>query len=394
MDLSQRIASMDLLRGLAILGILFMNIVAFAAPEPAYMSPAWAGEPSFSDKVVYSIQFVFANSKFYSLFCLLFGAGLVMFWQRAEAKGYDAKSLLKSRLRWLLLFGALHLTLLFFGDILVSYALCGMLLLGSIARDSDKLMRRGLIFIGVASTIFVLVACMTLVEAPKDEQMLAIPLTSEEAAALINQATGSFGDMVWYNIKHGGILVLALPMMFWLLGGIMVLGMALMKNDFFNKGLSNKKEFTLFILGFLLSAGQLVMIWQSDFLSGFALLLPANAVAAIMLAVAIASRGVKICNNKQNFCMPLQYAGRMAFSLYIFQSITMTLLFRWISPDLFGVLSRIDLIGVAVVMTVIQLLLATWWQTKIGQGPLEKLWRHLIYRKHQPQTKEVEPSAA
>lgn len=392
MDLTQRIASMDLLRGLAILGILFMNIVAFAAPEPAYMSPAWVGEPSLSDKIAYSFQYIFANSRFYSLFCLLFGAGLVMFWQRAELKGYNAKALISSRLRWLLLFGILHLTLLFFGDILISYALCGMLLVSAISDDSDRLMRRGIIFIGVATAIFTLVAFLSLGEVPKEERMLAIPLSPEDASALINQATGSFGAMVWYNIKYGGVLLLALPLMFWLLGGIMLLGMALIKRGFFYKGLSNKQEFTLFIIGFALSAGQLTLLWLGDFLENFALLLPANMVAAVMLAVAIGSRGVKMCNNNSQFCMPLQYAGRMAFSLYIFQSLTMTILFRWLAPELFGAMPRVELLGIAAVMTILQLLLATWWQTKIGQGPLERMWRHLIYRNHQSQNKKIEPS--
>jgi len=384
MDLSKRIASMDLLRGLAILGILFMNIVAFSAPEPAYMSPAWQGEPSMADKLAYSFQFMLANSRFYSLFCLLFGAGLVMFWQRAEFKGFDANALTKTRLHWLMLFGAVHLSLLFFGDILVSYAICGLIILGKVNWESDKLLRRGIIYIAISATIFSLIASMDLIDVPKEERMLPIPLSLDDANALINQATGSVLDMIWYNVKHGGVLVLAMPLMFWVLGGIMLLGMGLMKSDFFDNGLSNKREFSLFALGFCLSGVQLAMMWQTDFLSGFALMMPLNAVAAILLAVAVASRGAKLCKNNPNILMPLQYAGRMAFSLYIFQSLTMTLLFRWIRPDLFGQLARIEMLGVALVMTLAQLFIAIWWQTKIGQGPLEKMWRHLIYRNHQP----------
>lgn len=385
MDLSQRIASLDLLRGFAILGILFMNIIVFTLPEPAYISPAWAGEPSFADKIGYSAQFMFANAKFYSLFCLLFGAGMVVFWQRAEIKGFDAKALVKTRLRWLLLFGILHLTLLFFGDILVTYALCGMLLLGSVSLESGKLLRRGIIFIGITALLFTLFASLALIDMPQEEQMIEIPVPADKILLLIEQATGSIGQMIYYNIKHGGALVLSLPIMFWLLGGIMLLGMALMKRGFFDKGLSNTAEALLFILGLSLSSIQLALQWQTDFTSLFALMLPLNSVAAVMIAIALASRGVKICQNNPNALMPLQYAGRMAFSLYIFQSITMTLVFRWIAPGLFATLSRFEMLAVAAIMTIVQLILATWWQKNMGQGPLEKLWRHLIYRNHQPQ---------
>jgi len=384
MDSVQRIASMDLLRGLAILGILFMNIVAFAAPEPAYISPAWAGEPSMSDKVAYSIQYLFANSRFYSLFCLLFGAGMVMFWQRAQDKGFDGQSLLMTRLRWLLLFGVLHITLLFFGDILLTYALCGFILFTKVTWDADKLIKRGLIYLSISTVLWLLIAGIFLIELPDNEQMMPIPLAAEDVTILVDQAIGTVGQMLWYNGKLGGAMILGFPILFWLLGGIMLLGMGLMKRDFFNHGLSNSHEFLLFSIGLALSVGQLAVQWQTQFLNGFSLFMPANAIAAILLALAVASRGVKVCLTNPQFSMPLQYAGRMAFSLYIFQSITMTLLFRWLAPQLFGALSRSEMLGVAVVMTIIQLILATWWQTRIGQGPLEKLWRGLIYRNHQP----------
>jgi len=380
MDLTKRIASMDLLRGFAVLGILIMNIVAFAAPEPAYMSPAWAGTASFADELTYSAQFLVANGRFYSLFCLLFGAGLVMFYQRAQFKGFDADKLLKSRLRWLLLFGVLHLTLFFYGDILVTYALCGMLLFSSIKNDGRVLIRRGIIYIFVAIVIFTGLALLTLIESPDNESFLGYPIAPSKIQALSAQATGSVGQMIWYNVKHGGPLVLSLPLMFWLLGGIMTLGMGLMKQDFFNKGLSNRLELLFISIGIILSSGQLLLLWQTAFVDELMLFIPANMLAAIFIAVAVASRGIKICQNNPNFAMPLQYAGRMAFSLYIFQSLAMTIMFRWVAPQLFSTISRLEMMAVVLIMTILQLILATWWQTKIGQGPLEKLWRWLIYR--------------
>ncbi|NRA62718.1 MAG: DUF418 domain-containing protein [Psychrobium sp.] len=380
MDLSQRISSMDLLRGLAILGILFMNIVAFSAPDEAYMSPAWHAMATDSDKMVFSVQFMLAHSKFYSLFCLLFGAGMVMFWQRAEAKGFDAKKLTRSRMAWLLLFGALHLTFLFFGDILFIYAVCAFCIMGKVTWDGDKTVRRGMIYMTVGVLLLSLMAALTLIPMPKGQEMMLLPQSSDILAGKVAQATGSFGDMILYNLKTGGAMVAGLPIMFWLLGGIMLVGMGLMKNGFFSRGFSNGAELTLFAVGFTLTASQLAMMWQTDFVNLFSLFVPLNALGAVMLALAVASRLIKCCIKNPNFLMPLQYAGRMAFSLYILQSIIMTLLFKWIAPEMFGNTSRLDAMGIAAIVIALQLILATIWQTKIGQGPLEKMWRHLTYR--------------
>ncbi|MDP2560460.1 DUF418 domain-containing protein [Psychrobium sp. 1_MG-2023] len=380
MESPNRIASLDLLRGIAILGILFMNIVAFGAPEIAYISPAWLGEISLGDKLAYSGQFIFANARFISLFCILFGAGLVLYWQKLEQKNIAPLPILKTRLHWLLLFGSLHLTILFFGDILLTYAICGLIVLNKVLWTQEKLMRNAIIYLTVGFVLFTGVAALMLLPSP-DEEIFPLVLTEAKAAVEIANATGSFIEMIFYNLAYGVPLVLGLVLLFWFVGGLMLLGMALLKNGFFERGFSNKLEVVLIVSGLILSATQLSFIWQTDFLSAFFLLLPVNQLAAIFITLGVSSRLIKMVTANNQLLLPLQYAGKMAFSLYIFQSIVMTLLFRVFMPELFGALSRTELLGVALVMTIIQLVIATFWQTKIGQGPLEKIWRRLIAKK-------------
>lgn len=384
----ERIASLDLLRGIAILGILFMNIVGFSMPEVAYMNVNWHGAATETDKLFFSLQYLFAKERFIALFCVLFGAGLVVFWQRAQAKNFEPIPLLRKRVGWLLLFGILHLTFLFYGDILILYATCGFLIIKSVPLAEDKLMRRGIVYTLIGMAIIMLVAVLTSVEVEVEQQksLLGYPYNAEEVNELTQAAVGSYFNMITYNVKTGGAVLLLWPIYFFTIAGPMLIGMALIKRNFFNKGMSLKIELVMFLVGSVMSSGQLYMIITNNFTIDFWLIAPFNTIGGLLIILAVSSRLIKIVMKRTNWLMPLQYVGRMAFSLYIFQSIIMTLLFRVIWAEHFGQWHLGELMGVAVVVSLIQIALASWWQIKVGQGPLEKLWRKLIYRNVKPVT--------
>ncbi len=125
---AKRIVSLDLLRGVAVLGILIMNIQSFSMPTAAYINPTAYGDLSGLNRWVWIISHLLASSKFMSIFSMLFGAGVLLFTERAEQKGLNCAVLHYRRMGWLLLFGLIHGFLLWVGDILVTYSLCGMLL--------------------------------------------------------------------------------------------------------------------------------------------------------------------------------------------------------------------------------------------------------------------------
>jgi len=124
---TDRIVSIDLLRGVAVLGILIMNIQHFSMPTAAYINPSAYGDLTGLNRWVWIISHMLASGKFMSIFSILFGAGILLFTQRAELKGLNSAVLHYRRMGWLLLFGLMHAYLLWTGDILVSYSLCGML---------------------------------------------------------------------------------------------------------------------------------------------------------------------------------------------------------------------------------------------------------------------------
>src|SRR4051812_35172054 len=122
-----RLIALDLVRGIAVMGILLLNIVSFAMPEAAYMNPRAYGGWHGADLVAYLVNFVLFDGKMRGLFSFLFGASLLLVTERAEASGRNAAAVHYARMGWLLAFGLAHLWLVWAGDILVLYALVGML---------------------------------------------------------------------------------------------------------------------------------------------------------------------------------------------------------------------------------------------------------------------------
>src|SRR5688572_12108469 len=122
-----RIHAIDVLRGFALLGILILNIQAFAMPGAAYMNPHAYGDMTGANYQVWWFTHVFGDQKFMTIFSMLFGAGIVLMTSRAEAKTGRSAGLHYRRMGWLILFGLLHAHLLWYGDILYSYGMCGLL---------------------------------------------------------------------------------------------------------------------------------------------------------------------------------------------------------------------------------------------------------------------------
>ena len=123
-DLKNRIHSLDLLRGFAVLGILIMNITSFSQISMAYMNPTIGAGLEGYNQYFHGFNYIFADTRFMSIFSMLFGAGVVLFTQRIEAKGKRVAALHYKRMFWLLLFGLIHAYFIWVGDILVTYAIC------------------------------------------------------------------------------------------------------------------------------------------------------------------------------------------------------------------------------------------------------------------------------
>ena len=122
MTSQKRVASVDVLRGVCLLGILVMNIQSFAMPHAAYLNPTLFGSLAGADGVAWALGRLLFDFKFLSLFSMLFGASLIL-------AGEETRPL--RRLLWLVVFGLVHAYGVWYGDILFTYGVVGVVVLGA-----------------------------------------------------------------------------------------------------------------------------------------------------------------------------------------------------------------------------------------------------------------------
>ena len=174
---TDRIASLDFIRGIAVLGILASNIVTYSRPNEARRVLALVHEPTWSEWFPWLVNYIFIDGKFRGMFAALFGVGLVVFMERARARGAPARWLQVRRLFWLMLFGALHFLFLFEGDILLQYAMLGLVALWIVFWNPRVLLVLGTLLLTVDSTLSTLSLWQS---AGKERVALSAPAGSPE----------------------------------------------------------------------------------------------------------------------------------------------------------------------------------------------------------------------
>ncbi|RYD46655.1 MAG: DUF418 domain-containing protein, partial [Sphingomonadales bacterium] len=147
MTASVRLQSLDVVRGVAVMGILLLNIVSFGMPEGAYFNPRAYGGAEGADLWVYLFNFVLFDGKMRGLFSFLFGASMLLVIERAEASERSPARVHYLRMAWLLLFGFVHLFLVWHGDILAHYAMIGMIAFAARNMPVSRLVILGIMLI-------------------------------------------------------------------------------------------------------------------------------------------------------------------------------------------------------------------------------------------------------
>jgi uncharacterized protein len=370
-DILMRSTSIDALRGIAILGILFMNIPFHANMLLGYVS----FEPMLtSDKLITLLYSIFADGRFRTLFCLLFGAGLAIQYESCITKGIDTTVFLKSRLHWLMFFGLIHGVFIFGGDILMLYSLSGLLLIRGLTLDTEALLQKARKFLIIGCTIILLIAAATLIFADMSEQVVRGTQEYKESVALWQ------GNYWYQTMIHAGFslgIVIASPLfILWQTLGLMYLGCYLYRVGFFTQGFSQPAFIKVASLALISTALCIApQILMDNIASEIIPLI--SSLSAVFMALVYAHVVVKLCQTKSTAVNALAAIGKVAFSLYIMQSIFMGLLLRWIMPEFSITASHVDYLLLVLVYAVIQILMATLYLRKYEQGPLELLWRRL-----------------
>lgn len=384
----QRIHSLDLLRGFALLGILIMNIISISNIGMGYVNPTIGAGIEGYNGYFYGFAYLFADMRFMSLFSILFGAGVLLFAESIERKELSPKKYHYKRMFFLLLFGMIHAYLIWMGDILVSYAICG-----SIVFLMRKWRTRTIWIIGVIFFLIpVLLSLMNYAFAPPQELEKAysfwIP-TQIEIDEEIAAYTGTYMDQMAPRFKSAVQMqtFLFLIEMMWRVLSMMLLGMLLYRSKVLTAGRDyvfyKKLMVFAFAIGLLLSATGLYRSYANEWNGVWTMSVghQYNYIASVF--VALGYIGLIMMWSKSDFWtsmkLRLQAVGRLAFTNYIGTSVICTFIFYGHGLGMFGRFDRLQQWGVILLVWLIILIISPLVLKKYKQGPLEKLWRKLTY---------------
>lgn len=413
---SARIASLDILRGVALLGVLLLNILGFGMASAGYFHPlVGLGKNPELNYAVWGIMNLFFEGSMRGLFSLLFGAGIVLF-----ATGFGTRSgkekgafLHYKRTFFLLLFGMFDsFVLLWTGDILILYAMAGALLYPlRNARPKTLLILSATVLVCTSilfavSGVFVeegrdaaaRIDADPSAEHSLEERELAALWTGSENQFTYNESAieeeldirrGSYIEIADYSAKKviDSLLFFTPVYMLWDCVGMMLLGMGLYRMGVLSAQRSKKNYLQLaiggFALGLAVNGFELFQAIDSDFdaivVSGYfqgTYQLGRVAMSMGWLGLIMLFCQGEIWSGLKN---RLAAVGRMALSNYLLHSLICLVLFTGAGFGLIGVFERWELYVIVLLIWMVQLALSPWWLKRYSFGPAEWLWRSLTY---------------
>lgn len=411
----ERIQSIDILRGIALLGLPTMNIIHFSMPQAAYMNPYVYQADAFLNHTMFSFLNIFADQKFMGLFTLLFGASLLLLRNKNLSRGADATLIHYCRMFLLLLFGICHFWFIWSGDVLMFYAIIGMLLY-PLANLSPKVLF-GISGIFLALTMYCIhIPNVTLEDmgddgfndiaehyAPSDafiashgalmlgsySQTMSIHRAEEEVEPdTINESN----EAVAQSINAKSVFTsLGLFLVFKIITMI-TLGMALFKTGLIQgkKTLFFYKRLALLGIGIggLITITGLALNYQLawDIQSYFSYTLLLKEFGSVLMTLGYV--GLFIYLLKEGWlslvAQFLGYVGQMALTNYLTQSIVCAMLFYGVGLGLYGSMNRLELVPIIIGIWITQITFSAIWMNHFLQGPVEWLWRSMSSLTLQP----------
>ncbi|MBD3349580.1 MAG: DUF418 domain-containing protein [Candidatus Eisenbacteria bacterium] len=392
----ERIVSLDVLRGFALLGILLMNIQSFSMIGAAYFNPSAYGDLSGLNRLVWMLTHLVADTKFISIFSMLFGAGIVLFSTKLESRGRRPGPVHYRRIAGLLIIGLLHGFLLWSGDILSVYALVGIVAYLFWRRSARTLLVVGLVTTAVSSAIY-LMAGATIDFWPENALQGIMYFWNPAPAAQEAEIAAYAGSWMEQMSARVPVMIATLTSSFWFFlgwrtGGMMLVGMALYKWSVLSASKSRKFYGWLAAAGLGLGYPLIAAGVARNFAAGWTLeysffqgaqfnywgsfLVALGYIGVVMLIVKARPSG--------GFSKWLAPVGRMAFTNYLLQTVLMTTVFYGHGLGLFGRVERTGQILIVFAVWAFQIWFSRFWLARFRFGPAEWLWRMITYGRVPP----------
>ncbi|HET7218209.1 MAG TPA: DUF418 domain-containing protein [Vicinamibacterales bacterium] len=380
----ERITVIDCLRGAALLGILVANMRGFNAPLRAYEQPSllWTWMP---DRVMQAIVDWLVSGKFITIFATLFGIGFAIQMDRAVARGLGPAFYLR-RMLGLLLIGALHAFGIWWGDILMTYAVCGLFLpLFRNLRQKTILIWGHILywFINVIATGFWVVTLFS-PEKPREEH----GRTMQELIRIYSSGTireiFSVRTEEWLDVN--GMLIFLTRVLALFLFGLFIWRQGYLARpaehlDWWRR--AQRLGLPIGLVGNAIAVA-LVLVFDPNpmKLSGVTVLyFFVMSIAIPALSLGYAATVVLLWQDPamQRRLMPFSYVGRMALTNYLTQSIVCTTIFYSYGLGLYGRVGPLADFFLALAIYALQVPLSKWWLTRYRYGPAEAAWRWMTY---------------
>ena len=406
-----RITSLDVIRGVAVMGIFSVNVIAFAMLEPAYFNPSFAGGYHGENLAIWLANFILIDGKMRSLFSMLFGASMLLVIDRAIASGQSGASVHYRRMIVLALFGLLHFYFIWWGDILFLYAVTGMVAYIFRTKSAKSLLAIGIAFLVANSALFGAGA------AHFRELDIAAhsPGATQQQIKEWNESIQGWGKFSASRsaeetmVSRSGFAVRAEHVLserfaepfrgisFFLPEtlGLMLLGMACYKSGYFTGEWSDERYRRAALWGLGIGAAAFAVMGIVEirahfylpllFFTFLAVAMPFRVIMALGYAALIILLARRPSPIRDRFAA----VGRAAFTNYLGTSIIAGLIFYGDGLGLFGKLSRFE---AWLVVPLIWLTMLAWskpWLDRFRYGPFEWAWRSLARWEVQPMRKAV-----
>lgn len=391
----ERIATLDLVRGLAVLGILAVNAGGFAATLSAYGSPGlWPFPDTGASAAAQWVVDALFHQKFISLFSMLFGASL--FLVGGERADVQRGRRVRRRLAWLAVIALIHGLAIWWGDVLLLYAWSGLFVMLARSWRPVMLFRVGLVLFGLFSLVQI-VGPLSLYFAPADVQARVATELTPTAAQIVQvradiaEAAGSLAGAyrqnfsAWVELQLSSLMVFVFPTV-----GLMMIGLGLFKTGFLSGALSVRLYRGVVAAGAVALAFVGGLTWLDD-MAHARMMWTAGVEGLLNPLIGLGYASILILMwkaGRAGALRPLAAAGRMALSNYLAQSILMTSLF-WGGRGL-GLMGQVDrpmLWAVVIGVWVLQLIWSPLWLSRFAMGPAEWVWRCLTYGRRLPMRK-------
>lgn len=386
-----RLINIDIIRGVAVLGILLLNIQSFSMIIAAYQNPLAYGDFTGGNQTVYYFIHLFAEQKFMTIFATLFGTGIALMATRQEQKGISARGLHYRRMAILAIVGLIHLYLFWYGDVLFFYAIVGMLAFTVRNKTPRFLLFSGFFLLLINALLIYLpgFALPYMDDTDVQEMMMEWQPTEELINAEINNFQLGWMEQMNHRVEVGTEMLLNYLFYAPRIIGLMMIGMALYKVDYFGARFSNRSLIIQAILCFCVGCSIILTRLNFNLEQGFPLesILPQeNYWGSLLLAYAYMCSLVLFCRTDLLARLKASMAnvGKLALTNYLGQTLICTFIFHGWGLGKFGEFDRTEQLLTVLAIWAIQIIFSNSWVKHFQYGPFEWLWRSMTYGKKQP----------